>query len=244
MRSISACCFSIARPSASSRAACSLRHACQVPSKKRARPASSSSTAVPTVSRNQRSWATRTMAASSSSSVCSSHSSDSMSRWLVGSSSSSRSGWAASARASEPRVSWPPENVVSGAVEVVVGEAEAVDDRARALAPAVAAGGLEARLHAGVAVHRRLVAVGHRVLEAPQLGLELERLAAAAEHVVAQASGRARAAGAGRAGRRACPWPAPARRRRSTSRPTASAAASSCPRRCARRWSCGRAARA
>ena len=114
MRSISACCFSIARPRASSRAACSLRHACQVPSKKRARPASSSSTAVPTVSRNQRSWATRTMAASSSSSACSSHSSDSMSRWLVGSSSSSRSGWAASARASEARVSWPPENVLSG----------------------------------------------------------------------------------------------------------------------------------
>ena len=63
------------------------------------------------------------------------------------------------------------------AVEVVVGEAEAVDHRARALAPAVAADRLEARLHAGVAVHRLLVALGHRVLEALQLGLELERLA-------------------------------------------------------------------
>ena len=101
-----------------------------------------------------------------------------MSRWLVGSSSSSRSGWAASARASEARVSWPPENVLSGAVEVVVDEAEAVDDRARALAPAVAADGLEARLHAGVAVHGLLVAGGHRVLQALELGLELERLAA------------------------------------------------------------------
>ena len=46
-------------------------------------------------------------------SVCSSHSSDSMSRWLVGSSSSSRSASTASARASEARVSWPPENVSS-----------------------------------------------------------------------------------------------------------------------------------
>ena len=110
-RSISACWRSIARPSASSRAACSARQACQVPGKKRARPASSSSTAVPTVSRNQRSCATSAIAASSDVSVCSSHSSDSMSRWLVGSSSSSRSGLVASARASEARVSSPPEKV-------------------------------------------------------------------------------------------------------------------------------------
>ena len=105
-----------------------------------------------------------------------------MSRWLVGSSSSSRSGSAASARASEARVSWPPENVAQRAVEVVVDEAEAVDDRARALAPAVAAGGLEARL-----ARRRSGSspcsspVGHRVLEALQLGLELERLARSRE---------------------------------------------------------------
>ena len=110
-RSISASCCSIARPSASSRAAFSLRQACQVPLKKRARPASSSSTAVPTASRNQRSWATSTTAASSVCRCPSSHSSDSMSRWLVGSSSSSRSGSPASARASDARVSSPPENV-------------------------------------------------------------------------------------------------------------------------------------
>ncbi len=73
------------------------------------------------------------------------------------------------------------------AVEVVVDEAEAVDDRARPLAPAVAADGLEARLHAGVAVHRLLVARGHRVLQALELGLELDRLARAREDVVAQA---------------------------------------------------------
>ena len=56
---------SIARPSASSRAACSLRQACQGPRRSAPRPASSSSTEVPTASRNQRSWATRTTAASS-----------------------------------------------------------------------------------------------------------------------------------------------------------------------------------
>ena len=72
------------------------------------------------------------------------------------------------------------------AVEVGVGEPEAVDDRARALAPAVAAGGLEARVDVGVAVERRLVAGRHRRLEAPELLLELERLAAAGEHVLAQ----------------------------------------------------------
>ena len=112
-RSISSCWRSIARPRASSRAAFSLRHACQVPLKNFARPASSSSTDVPTASRNQRSWATSTTAASSVCRCASSHSSDSMSRWLVGSSSSSRSGSPASARASEARVSSPPENVAS-----------------------------------------------------------------------------------------------------------------------------------
>ena len=65
IRAISACCFSICLPSWMSRAAASRRQACQVPGKKRARPASSSSTEVPTASRNQRSWATRITAASS-----------------------------------------------------------------------------------------------------------------------------------------------------------------------------------
>src|SRR3954449_2504587 len=62
-RWISACWRSTARPSAISRAACSLRQACHGPLKNRERPASSSSTQVPTASRNQRSWATRTTAA-------------------------------------------------------------------------------------------------------------------------------------------------------------------------------------
>ena len=78
------------------------------------RPLSSSSTAVVTASRNQRSCATRMTAASIVFSIASSHSSDSMSRWFVGSSSSRMSGCDASARASDARVSSPPENVCSG----------------------------------------------------------------------------------------------------------------------------------
>jgi hypothetical protein len=75
---------------------------------------------------------------------------------------------------------------LQGAVEVRVDEPEAVDDRACALAPAVAAGGLEARVHVAVAVERGLVAGGHGRLEAAELLLELERLAAAGQDVLAQ----------------------------------------------------------
>ena len=57
-------------------------------------------------------------AASSPTSVFSSHSSRSTSRWFVGSSRSSRSGSPASARASDARVSSPPENVVQLPVEL------------------------------------------------------------------------------------------------------------------------------
>ena len=161
-RAISACWRSIARPSASSREAFSLRQACQVPLKKRLRPASSSSTAVPTASRNQRSWATSTTAASSDCRWLSSHSSEAMSRWLVGSSSSSRSGSPASARASDARVSSPPENV------------RRLRSRASSRKPSpcrvaltasrqLAAGVLQPGLSRGVRVERRGVrrAVGH-----------------------------------------------------------------------------------
>ena len=175
---------------------------------------------MPTASRNQRSWATRTIAASSPTSVCSSHSSDSMSRWFVGSSSSSRSGCAASARASEARVSWPPENVEQRAVEVRVGEAEAVHDGRGALAPARSRRrprSARRRRRSGRAPPRRprAIACSRRA----ELGLELERLAAAATGRSRAARGRARAAGAGRAARRARPWRTRARRRRSTVSP-------------------------
>ena len=96
-----------------SRAAFSRRHSCQGPAKYVERPASSSRTAVVVASRNQRSCATRMTAASIDWSVSSSHSMLLTSRWLVGSSSRSRSGSPPRARASEARVSSPPENVSS-----------------------------------------------------------------------------------------------------------------------------------
>ena len=70
--------------------------------KERGAPASSSSTAVVTASRNHRSWATRITAASSDWSSRSSHSRLATSRWFVGSSRSRRSGSPASARAATP----------------------------------------------------------------------------------------------------------------------------------------------
>ena len=71
----------------------------------------------------------------------------------------------------------------------------------------VAARVLEPRLRLGVAVERRLVvvALGHRLLEPPELVLERDEVARAGEHVLAQASAPARAAAAGRAARRASP---------------------------------------
>src|SRR5918995_1573636 len=95
------------------RSAFSRRHACHGPAKYVARAASSSSVAVVTASRNQRSCATMTQAAPSSSSFPSSHSRLATSRWFVGSSRSSRSGSPASVRASEARVTSPPEKVSS-----------------------------------------------------------------------------------------------------------------------------------
>ena len=89
----------------------SSRQTCHGPGKNVARPASSSSVAFVTASRNQRSWATITQAASSEASSRSSHSRLATSRWFVGSSSRIRSGSPASERASEARVISPPENV-------------------------------------------------------------------------------------------------------------------------------------
>ena len=188
IRSISACCLSIALPSAISRAACSRRQACQVPGKKRERPASNSRTAVPTASRNQRSCATKTIAASSETSVCSSHSSDSMSRWLVGSSSSSTSAEVASARASEARVSWPPEKLSSPRSRSSSPNPEPARHRGGAVAPQVAAARLQTSLRAAVAGEQRLVArpIGHAPLQLGQLGLDRELLDAARKHVLAQ----------------------------------------------------------
>ena len=177
-------------------------------------PPSSSSTAVPTDSRNQRSCATRITAASSVESSCSSHSIEAMSRWFVGSSRRSRSGSPASARASEARVSSPPEKVSSAAVEVGVGEAEPAQHGDGAVAPGVAARMLEPRLRLAVAAERLgcVVAGGHRLLEAPQLALGLDEVARRRRARTRAARGPTGAAGAGRAARSGRPSPRRARR--------------------------------
>ena len=151
-------------------------------------PADSSSVAVVVASRNQRSCATRMTAASIVVSRSSSHSSDSTSRWFVGSSSSSRSGSPPSARPSEARVSSPPENVRSGRSRSSSREAEPAQDGGRALAPVVAARVLEPRLRRRVAAERLLAVVAgrHRLLEPPQLVLERDQVGCAGEHVLAQ----------------------------------------------------------
>ena len=188
-RSISACWRSTARCSASSRAAFSLRQACHGPAKKRDRPASSSRTAVPTASRNQRSCATRTIAASAVVSCSSSHSSDATSRWLVGSSSSSRSGSPARVRARAPRVSSPPEKVRQRPDQVCVREAESPHHRRRTAAPVIAAGVLEPSLRGRIVVERRLSGRPrrHLLLQPSEPLLELDQVGAAGQHVLAQA---------------------------------------------------------
>ena len=108
---------------------------------------------------------------------CSSHSRFSTSRWFVGSSRRSRSGSPASARASEARVSSPPEKVASGRSRSASAKPRPRSDRGGAVAPVVAAGVLEPRLRLGVAAQRRRVVVagGHRLLERAQLLLESRR---------------------------------------------------------------------
>src|SRR5205807_6434637 len=74
------------------------------------------------------------------------------------------------------------------AVEVGVDEAEAANDRARALAPVVAARVLKTRLRVRVAPERRfaMVAVGHRRLEPAQLLLRRDEVGRAREDVLTQ----------------------------------------------------------
>ena len=182
----------------------------------------------------------------SSASSCSSHSIEAMSRWLVGSSRSSRSGPPASARASEARVSSPPEKVSRPRSRSRVGEAEAAQHGSGVVAPAVAARVLEPRLRLAVAPERlrAVIAGGHRLLEAAQLALGLDQVGRARERVLAQREAAEPAAAAGRAARRGRPSPRRARRLRARSRPSGRAAASSCRRRSGRRARAGRGARA
>ena len=205
------------------RDAFSRRHACQGPEKYVERPAfelehRGSRPPRGTSGRGRRARSP----ASSDCSSRSSHSRLSTSRWFVGSSSSSRSGSPPSARASDARVSSPPENVSSWRSRSLVREAEPAHDGGCALAPVVAAGVLEPRLRLAVAANRRLVVVarGHRLLEPPQLLLERDQVAGAREHVVAQRQTPLAAAVAGRAVRRACPSGSQLAARAGSSRPT------------------------
>ena len=73
------------------------------------------------------------------------------------------------------------------AVELVHAEAEAANRLARLVAPAVAAGGLEAGLRFGVGGERRLARVGrHPLLELGEATLDLEHPGEAADDVVAE----------------------------------------------------------
>ena len=154
IRSISACCLSIARPSWSSRAAASRRQACQEPGKKRERPASSSSTEVPTASRNQRSWATSTTAASRPVEVAL----EPLERGdveVVGGLVEEQQVGVARERARERRArELAAREAVEPAVEGVVGEAQAVERAERPRPPVPAARVLEPRLGLGVAVEQ------------------------------------------------------------------------------------------
>ena len=200
MRAISACCLSIALPSAISRAACSRRQLCQLPAKKRERPASSSSTAVPTASRNQRSWATSTIAASRP-----------VERLLqplqrldvevVGGLVEQQHVRVRGQRARERGArQLPAGERVQRTLQVVLREAQPACHHRRAVAPQVAAERLQARLRAGVAVEQRFVLLRlpsplpglaragclHTPLQLRQLTLGRELLRAAREHVLAQ----------------------------------------------------------
>ena len=128
------------------------------PGSRSSRPRSSSSTAVVTASRNQRSCATRMTAASIVFSIPSSHSSDSMSRWFVGSSSSRMSGCDGERARERGARQLAAGEGLQRPVEVGVGEPEPAHDRGGAVAPVVAAGVLEPRLRrrsSGAASSRR-----------------------------------------------------------------------------------------
>ena len=108
---------------------------------------------------------------------------------------SSRSGCEASARASEARVSSPPEKRRQRPLEIGVGEAEPTRrprrpgraSRSRRRARAA-----PARARSGRSVALVVVAGGHPALERAQLVLEADEVGRAGEHVLAQRRGLAR----------------------------------------------------
>ena len=107
-----------------------------------------------------------------------------MSRWLVGSSSSSASGCISRMRASATRIFQPPESSPTSPSTCSGAKPRPGEDLARARLERVAAERLEARLHLAEALDQRVELVGargigHRVLELVQLARGLGHLARA-----------------------------------------------------------------
>ena len=153
-----------------------------------------------------------------------------MSRWFVGSSSSSRSGLPGERAAKRgPRQLAAGEGVEPTVQHRVVAEPEPVERRQRAIAPGVAARVLERRLGVGVAGSGSARRSRRRPFAA-RPPTARARAPAARERRRACSHGASRcgrAEGAGRAVTPSSPSPARAHRRRSTPRRRASAAASS-----------------
>ena len=187
-RSISSCWRSIARPSASSRAAFSLRQACQVPLKKLAAAGlelehrGAHRLEEPAVVGDEHDGGVERLQVAL----------EPLQRGdveVVGRLVEQQQVGVARERAGERRA----RELAAGegrerAVEVLVAEAEAVQRRVDLVAPAVAAGVLEPRLGGRVGAERGRVgrALGHRGLELGQALLDRQQLLGAAEHVVAQ----------------------------------------------------------
>ena len=227
------------------RAAFSRRQTCHSPGKYVDRPASSSRTAVATASRNHRSCATSTTAASIPTSVLSSHSRRSTSRWFVGSSRRSRSGSPAKRPRQRRAGQLAAGERLQGPVELLLGEAEPAQRRERVLAPRVAACMLEPGLRRGVSRQRlgTVVTGRHRGFE-PSVAPPPARSGRGRRRARIRArTNRGREAAAGRAARCGSPCRGRAGRRRSRSRPPASGAGSSCPLRSGRRVRAVHAAR-
>jgi hypothetical protein len=109
-----------------------------------------------------------------------------MSRWFVGSSRSSRSGCAASARARQLAAGERCQRPV----EIVIRETEAADHPRRALTPVVAACVLEPRLRGSVPreCFRIVFAACHRRLELPQFRLDGDKIGGPRQNVLAKRS--------------------------------------------------------
>ena len=132
-------------------------------------------------SRNSRSWLITIIVPSKRCSQASSQTSASRSRWLVGSSSSSRSAGHISARASCRRMRQPPEKLLTGASSSALLKPRPEQQRLRARPRVEAAG-----------VADRVVRLGHRVAVVGGLGARELRLRLHQPRVALRARSRSR----------------------------------------------------